>query len=119
MVRNNKDIEKVGVWAFIIGVILAFVGGIIASFVGAAVVTSILILLGLIVGFLNISDKETNNYLLASVSLVIVTALGGQILGSIAYVGFYLSSVLTAILTFVIPAVIIVALKAIYNIAKE
>lgn len=118
MAKKN-NLAKVGVWAFIIGVILALIGGIVASFVGAAVVTSILIVLGLIVGFLNITDKETSNYLLAAVSLVIVTALGGQVLGSVAIVGNFLSSVLTAIMTFVVPAVIIVALKAIYNIAKD
>jgi hypothetical protein len=118
MAKNNS-LAKVGTISFIIGVILALIGGIIASYVGAALITSILIVLGLIVGFLNISDKETSNYLLAAVSLVIVTALGGQVLGVVAYVGAFLSSVLTAIMTFVIPAVIVVALKAIYNIAKD
>lgn len=118
MAKKNH-LEKVGVWAFIIGVILALIGGIVAAFVGAALITSILIVLGLIVGFLNISDKETSNYLLAAVSLVIVTALGGQVLGSVAFVGNFLSTVLRAIMTFVVPAVIVVALKAIYNIAKD
>ena len=109
--------EKVGAWSFIIGVILAIIAGIF--FGASAVVTSILIILGIIVGFLNITDRETSAYLLASVSLVIVTSLGGAVLGNVAVVGMYLESILGAILTFVIPAVIIVALKAIYSIANN
>ena len=117
MVKSNNGMAKVGAWAFIIGVILAIIAGL---FFGAnTVVTSVLILLGIIVGFLNITDKETNAYLLAAVSLVIVTSFGGAVLGNIAVIGVYLQSILSAIMTFVIPAVIIVALKAIYSLAND
>jgi len=117
MAKSKNAMEKVGAWSFIIGVILAIIAGIF--FGASAVVTSILIILGIIVGFLNITDKETSAYLLASVSLVIVTSLGGAVLGNVAVVGMYLESVLGAIMTFVIPAVIIVALKAIYSLAND
>ncbi len=117
MAKSKNAMEKVGAWSFIIGVILAIIAGIF--FGASAVVTSILIILGIIVGFLNITDRETSAYLLASVSLVIVTSLGGAVLGNVAVVGMYLESILGAILTFVIPAVIIVALKAIYSLANN
>jgi len=117
MAKSNNGMEKVGAWAFIIGVILAILAGLF--FRANAVVTSILILLGIIVGFLNITDKETSAYLLAAVSLVIVTSFGGAVLGNVAVVGMYLESILGAIMTFVIPAVIIVALKAIYSLAND
>lgn len=117
MAKSNNGMEKVGAWAFIIGVILAIIAGL---FFGAnTVVTSVLIVLGIIVGFLNITDKETNSYLLAAVSLVIVTSFGGAVLGNVAVIGMYLQGILSAIMTFVIPAVIIVALKAIYSIAND
>jgi len=117
MAKSRNGVEKVGAWAFIIGVILAIIAGL---FFGTnAVVTSVLILLGIIVGFLNITDKETSAYLLAAVSLVIVTSFGGSVLAHVAVIGVYLQSVLGAIMTFVIPAVIIVALKAIYSIAND
>ena len=122
MAKKKSSLTKIGVWAFIIGIILALVGGIIASLVGArgpAIITSVLIVLGIIVGFLNVTDKETSAYLMAAVSLVIVTTFGGQVLSNILYVGPYLSNVLVAILTFVIPAVIIVAIKVIYTIAQD
>jgi len=114
---NSKEMEKVGGWAFIIGVILAILAGL---FFGAnTAVVSILIILGIIVGFLNIKDKETNAYLLAAVSLIIVTSFGGIVLGNVAIIGKYIEGILNAIMTFVIPAVIIVALKAIYSLAHD
>ena len=115
-----KDgIQKIGRIAFIVGIIIALIAGYVATIMGAAITTSVLIVMGLIVGFLNVTEKETKEYLLAAVSLVIVTSLGGQVLGDVAVIGGYLKSVLSAMMTFVLPAVIIVALKAIFALAKD
>lgn len=113
------SLARIGGWAFIIGVIIALIVGFLSDIIGAALVTGILVVLGVIVGFLNVTDKETKGYLLAAVSLVIVTSLGGQALGAIPTIGGYIINVFNAIMTFVIPATIIVALKAIYSIAKS
>jgi len=110
--------QQSSVWAFILGVILALILGIFVP-TGSATLTSILILLGIIVGFLNITDKETKDYLLAAVTLVIITSLGGAVLGNIEIIGPYIVGVFSAIMTFVIPATIIVALKTIYSIAQS
>lgn len=112
---------KWGVWAFIVGIILALIGGILVGLLGAGqtAVTAILIVLGLVVGFLNVTDKETKDYLLAAVSLILVTYFGGQVLGIVPIIGSYLQSVFGAIITFVIPATIIVSLKAIYGLARD
>lgn len=108
--------EKVGSWAFIIGVVIAVVAGFRPA---SHVLTSTLIALGLIVGFVNITSHETEKYLLAAVSLVVVTKFGGDYVGEIQVVGTVLKNVLGAIQTFVTPATIIVALKAIYSLAQE
>lgn len=119
MAKNTTS--KVGVWAFIIGIVLALIGGLIVGIIGggAAAITAILVVLGLIVGFLNVTATETRDYLLAATSLVIVTYFGGNALSVVPVIGTYLSSVFSAIMTFVIPAVIIVALKAIYEISQD
>jgi len=117
--QSTNLLAKVGSWAFIIGVIIALLVGIVSAGKGGAVTTSILILLGLIVGFLNVTGKETTPFLLATVSLVIVAALGGNTLASVATVGLYLAGILNALMTFVIPATIIVALKAIWALAHD
>ena len=120
---NNAGNSKFGVWAFVIGVILALIGGILVGLLGAGQVwvTSILIILGLIVGFVNVTKSETKDYLMAAAVLVIVAYFGGATFQQIGLktVGTYLQSVLNAILTFVIPATIIVSLKSIYALAKD
>lgn len=120
MAKKTNMLEKLGAWAFIIGVVIALIVGVIKP-AGTEITTSILILLGLIVGFLNVTGRETTPFLLTSVSLVIVSKFGGEVLGQVSPPAFgaALSGVLSAIMIFVIPATIIVALKAIYALAHD
>ena len=118
MAKESNLLVKVGSWAFIIGVIVALIVGIINP-EGSAVVTSVLIVLGLIVGFLNVTGRETTPFLLATIALVIVAQFGGSTLGAVQVIGRYLAGILTALMTFVIPATIIVALKAIWALAHD
>lgn len=112
----GKTIQKIGSWAFIIGIIIAIIAG---FFDLGTIVVSILILLGLIVGFLNITGKETTAFLISTIALVIVTSFGGAVLGQIDTIGGYLQRILNAIMIFVIPATIVVALKAIFALAHD
>lgn len=119
MAKGTNLLAKVGSWAFIIGVIVALIVGIFSAGTANAVTTSVLIVLGLIVGFLNVTGRETTPFLLAAVSLVIVSSLGGSKLGMIPTIGATLEGTLGALMTFVIPATIIVALKAIWALAHD
>ena len=101
-----------GGWAFIIGVIVAVLVGLFGALNPLWV--GILVVLGLIIGFLNVTSAESTDFLLAAVALVIVSAFGRDVMSSIAL----LSNVLEAIMTLVVPATIIVALKAIYSLAR-
>jgi hypothetical protein len=121
---QNSTTSKIGVWAFIIGIVLALLGGIIVSLIGEgqAAVTAILLVLGLIVGFFNVGKNEVKDYLIAAVSLVIVTFMGSSImanLDTLGMLGNYLQYVFAAIMTFVIPATIIVAVKEIYGLSRN
>jgi len=117
--KTSNKLKKFGAIAFIVGVIIALIAGLLTNVISEVVTTSVLIVLGLIVGFLNITDHEVKDYLLTAVCLVIVSSLGGAILGYIMYIGPYLANILQAITTFVVPATIIVALKEIYAISKD
>ena len=112
-------LAKIGSWAFIIGVLIAVVAGFIDFGTASPTITSLLIVLGLIVGFLNVTGKETTPFLLATVSLVLVTKFGGDNLGTIQTVGPVLQKIFNEIMTFVIPATIVVALKAVYALAVD
>jgi hypothetical protein len=107
--------KSVGAWAFIIGVVLALILGLAGPLLAGAegLIVWLLVLIGVIVGFLNITGKESQGFLLASVSLVIVSALGQQVMPDIGV------NVLKALLTLFVPTTIIVALKLVYGMAKD
>jgi hypothetical protein len=119
MSKELDLIARIGSWAFIIGVVVALLIGVFSGGTENPVATSVLIILGLIVGLLNVTGRETTPFLLATVSLVIVSYMGGPVFSNVAAIGASLQSVLSALITFVIPATVIVSLKAIYALAHD
>ena len=124
--KGGVLMEKMfGSWSFIIGVILALILGLASSALPpktVGILASILVILGLIVGFLNVGGKEAKDFLLAATVLVIVTGVGGGIsgqLGSIPFIGTYLNGVFTQLMAFVLPATIVAALKEVYYVAQS
>ncbi len=114
----------VGAWAFLIGVILALGAGILSFGELHPVILGILVVLGLVVGFfINVSDRDGSSFLLASVSLVIVSFAGISGLGDIEFaaipVGAYVGSTLKALLVMLVPATIVVSIKSLFSIAKK
>ena len=115
--------RKIGNYSFIIGVIIAVVLGLAAPMLGEATpwLTSLLIVLGLVVGFLNVSSKETKEFLLVAVALVIVAFAGSAsgTLGGVLYIGQYLQGMFDAIMAFVVPATVVVGLKDVWALAQN
>lgn len=115
--------KQIGNYSFIIGVIIAVVLGLAAQNLGtaAAWLWSLLIVLGLIVGFLNVTGKETREFLLVTVALVVVAFAGSaqiERLSDVQIIGTYLKGIFDGILAFVVPASIVVGLKDIWALAR-
>ena len=93
------------------------------SLLGSATpwLSSLLVVLGLIVGFLNVTGKETREFLMVATVLIIAAALGGasSTLGGVNVIGAYLSGIFSQILAFVVPATVVVALKDIWNLGQN
>lgn len=117
--HETSLITKIGSWAFIFGVVIALIAGIFGNIMQSPIITSVLIILGLIVGFLNVSGKETTPFLLATAVLAIIANFGGDVLSRVAVIGPTLQGTLSAMMVFIVPATIIVALKAIYALAHD
>ena len=127
MALKSKE-NSVGAWAFLIGVVLAIIIGLSTTLVPipllitfSAQIYAILVLLGIFVGFMNVTGKDSQTFLLAGTVLVIVSRFGmdgvtGSLIG--IGVGDAVSSVFGALLTLFAPATIIVALKTVFSIAK-
>ena len=115
MKKQVNVVQKVGSWAFIVGIIIAIIAGFWQL---GTVMTSILIILGLIVGFLNVTGKETNSFLFSALVLVVMSGVAGPLLSDIQYIGLMLQEIFRAMMLFIIPASLIVALKAVYALAE-
>ena len=109
--------SKLGSYAFIAGIVISILIGLLGlkgDTLGTA--TAILVILGLIVGLLNVTAGETVAFLVATIALIVA---GTADLAVIPMVGNALQFVLAAIVVFVAPAAIVVALKAIYALASS
>jgi len=127
---DRQLMREVGSWAFIIGVLIAVVIGLLSglqqtnliSWVPVEIWTIVTLALGLIVGLLNISEKETTPFLVAVIALGSAGALGSAFVILFPYwpeFGAVLGTILLQISAFAIPAGVVVALKAFYNFASS
>jgi len=124
MIRAREN--TLGAWAFLIGIILAVLIGIasaFSSFVTDPFLYGILAVLGLIVGYF-VSEKDVRTFLIATVSVVLVSFAGvqGQILNAAMLgVGFnkLFGAILGSLLILFIPATVVVALKTVFAISKS
>jgi hypothetical protein len=112
--KSTGMLSKIGFFAFIIGLIVAIVGGVVSPHNTPLVVT--LIILGLIIGFLNISAKETLLFLVATIALVVVGSVFAPL--TLLDIGKYLDQILSYVATLMAPAAIIVAIKALWAVGK-
>lgn len=103
---NMVSKDQIGAWSFIVGLALA----IILAFVQVDLAW-LLVLAGIIVGLLNVQDKEVTQFLVAAIALVSVGSADINFLG--------IPLILQNIVTFVSPAAIIVAIKAVYAMGRK
>lgn len=105
-----------GALSFFAGMLLALFGGIFAQANGGIILT--LVILGILVGLLNITTREIMPFLVAAVALVVAgtsaftpldniwSGLGGAVDGIVGYVA-----------TFMVPAAIINAVRVVWSLA--
>ena len=116
-----KKKNVLGAWAFLIGVIIALVIGILGARLSQGTNENLalaLVVIGVIIGLLNVGGEELKDFMMAGTVIVVVSALGG----AQAYLGgisSYLSGIVSALVAMFVPATLVVALKAIFVIAKK
>ena len=101
-----------GRWAFVLGVLIAFLAG----FVEWNWMVTALIVLGLIVGFLNISAEESEKFLVATVALLIIGTAGISALFSTGGLAGTTQAILNNFVSFVAAAALVVALKTVLTV---
>lgn len=108
----------IGLLAFWVGIILAIVGGIWYQDSSNIVLT--LVIVGILVGVLNVTGKEVLPLLIAAVALIVVGLTKGfaplDDIGGEA--GTKLNEIVAYIAIFITPAAIISAIRAILAVAR-
>jgi len=116
--------QGVGKWAFLIGVLLALIAG-IGTGIGAGFadnmwITALLVIAGLVVGFVNITVKETQAFLVASIAVMVASTSNlAELFPGFEVVGAILAGVVAKLIIVVAPAALLVALRAVYGFAAE
>ena len=110
---KTRGMDVLGKWAFLVGVLLAVVLGVLGPVTGTWAM--VLVVVGIIVGLLNVADREVMPFLMSGAVLIIASALGGNLMGNVPYVG----SVLDALLAIFVPATVIVAVKNVFGLARN
>lgn len=97
------DFTKIGRWSFVGGLALAA----LAAFVQIPYLALLLFALGLVVGFINIKEKESASFLISVVALLVIGVAGLQ-LGQLTPL---ISGILNNFIAFVSAAGLVVAIK--------
>ncbi len=104
---------NIGKIAFIAGVIIAAV----LAFVSIPYAAMILLALGLVIGFLNVSAAEARTFLIAAIALMTTNAVGS--IADVPVIGVYVAVILNNIGVLMAPAVLVVAIKALLSTAGD
>lgn len=104
--------EKLGKWAFVAGLALCVVVSLVwelAAFVW------VLVILGLVVGFLNVEKDETQRFLIAAIALTVASSG----LEELPYFGERLIRIFRYFVAFVGPAAVVVAIRSLFRTGSE
>ncbi len=109
------SIQKIGGFAFLLGILISIAFALIPGLDATNWVPFVLLILGIIVGLLNIEDKDIQLFLIASIVLIATSATP---LNTLPVVGSILNRLIINFVTFVSPAALIVSIVAIIKVAN-
>jgi hypothetical protein len=98
----------IGKWAFIVGLVLALVVGYMLQAEWAIWVLAIL-------GVLNVTGEDTEKFLLAAIAF----GLSATALVTVPVLGFQITNALSYVAAFVAGAMVVVALKVLFQTARS
>lgn len=102
----------VGKGSLVVGLVIAVIGG-----VGLAQAWFgwVLAVLGVIVGLLNVSDDESQSFLIASIALIAAASA----LGAIPFIGGIADEIIANLVLLLGGAVLVVSLKGLFAVTKD
>ena len=125
MPKKEMAWVKASGWLFVLGIIISIIAGLVYPLYNAEI-SGLLAIIGLIIGILgflgvgSIDKADINIFLLAVVALMVAGSAGSALreIGAgtpFDFIGVYLSYIVGYIAVLVIPATVLIALKAIWE----
>jgi glucan phosphoethanolaminetransferase (alkaline phosphatase superfamily) len=109
--------KLLGPVAFYVGLLISVIGSFVAEPSGA--LYGVLAVLGIIVALLNITAKEVNMYMVSSIAFIVsFSAVQQLVTAAGSTIPTWLSRLAANLVVLVGAGVIVIALKAIYQLAK-
>ena len=118
MAKKASSKNLIGSWSFLVGLVMAVLLGLGLTGPYQTTMLWLVVLLGVLVGVLNITAGEVSAFLTTGTVLVLVSYLGTQV-GVLNAVAPVINNVLTGILMLFVPATIIVALRGVFVLARK
>lgn len=112
---KNMKLEKIGAFAFLGGILLSIIFGFIYSLKHPVWLSTCLIILGLVIGLLNIEDRNISLFLIASITFIATY----NSISFLPLVGDILKAIMINLVYFVAPAALIVSIVAIIRVANS
>lgn len=114
----SKIDRQLGIYAFAIGVSAALIFAFINMNALPKESATFLIVVGLIIGLLNITRKERKLFLIATIALIVTNSANIGII-SLWNIGSFLQAFIWNLTYLFAPAAVIIALELIYSVAKD
>jgi hypothetical protein len=108
--------ETIGRMAFLLGLVISVIAGFIQL---GSMALGVLVILGIIVGFLNVTGKEVEKFLMGTIALILVGTVGLNLAAVIGAAAGVVNGIVQAFVSFVAGAALIVALKEVYAVTKN
>jgi hypothetical protein len=130
------EMEKVARWAFVAVVVIAIVMGLVVGYMvniatlrfsdsnvtnANAYVTLILVILGIVVGFISVTAKDVTPFLVAAIALIVAGLSNIWSLlenGTLNLLYYWATEILTYIVAFAAPAAVIIAVRSLLAMEK-
>jgi hypothetical protein len=116
---------KLGVWAFLVGLLLAVVLALVSVFQGqttpAPWAIIVLAVLGVLVGILNVTASEVQRFLVAAIAFLLSMQSLAAVFYALGTTGVWggLSTFFNLVSVFMAPAAVVVAIQALYLLARD
>lgn len=114
-----KLLPTIGFVAFLVALVVAVIGGIVAPANSGLILA--LLIVGIVVGLLNITEAEVRPLLLAAIALIVIgvgTGTFKPLDNFISPVGSWIDQIVDYFTIFMTPAAIIAAIRILLSVAK-